>query len=62
MYDMMPASGKMSPEYSYFNYQASYLKNSRAIGVLWCVFSMCYAIINVVVFLQVSFGPQSLGH
>lgn len=57
MYDMMPPNGKMSPEYNYFNYQASYLKNSRAIGVLWCVFSMCYSIINVVVFLQ----PQWLG-
>ncbi|RWS12632.1 hypothetical protein B4U79_12922 [Dinothrombium tinctorium] len=46
-----------SPEYSYFHYQANYLRNSRAIGVLWAVFTMCYAIINVVVFVQ----PQWLG-
>jgi len=52
-----PSSKSVSPEFNYFNYQASYLKNSRAIGVLWCVFSMCYAIINIVVFLQ----PQWLG-
>lgn len=41
-----------SPDLSYFHYQANYLRNSRAIGVLWAVFTMCYAIINVVVFVQ----------
>ena len=55
-------SGKLvhcdpSPELSYFHYQANYLRNSRAIGVLRAVFTMCYAIINVVVFVQ----PQWLG-
>ncbi|RWS29595.1 hypothetical protein B4U80_11310 [Leptotrombidium deliense] len=46
-----------SPEFTYFHYQANYMRNSRAIGVLWAVFTMCYAIINVVVFVQ----PQWLG-
>lgn len=41
-----------SPDLSYFHYEANYLRNSRAIGVLWAVFTMCYAIINVVVFVQ----------
>jgi len=46
-----------SPELQYLHYQANYLRNSRAIGVLWAVFTMCYAIINAVVFVQ----PQWLG-
>ncbi|KAI1296572.1 LHFPL tetraspan subfamily member 4 protein [Halotydeus destructor] len=45
------------PEMAYFHHQANYMRNSRAIGVLWAVFTMCYAIINVVVFVQ----PQWLG-
>jgi len=44
-------------EINYFHYQANYMRNTRAIGVLWAVFTMCYAIINVVVFVQ----PQWLG-
>lgn len=46
-----------SAEFQYLHYQANYLRNSRAIGVLWAVFTMCYAIINAVVFVQ----PQWLG-
>ena len=38
-------------------HQVQQVRNSRAIGVLWAVFTMCYAIINVVVFVQ----PQWLG-
>lgn len=34
-----------------------YTRNSRSIGVLWAIFSLCFAIINVVVFVQ----PQWLG-
>lgn len=44
-------------ELNHFHFQANYLRNSRAIGVLWAVFTMCYAIINVVIFVQ----PQWLG-
>eukprot|EP00063_Salmo_salar_P027869 XP_014002704.1 PREDICTED: lipoma HMGIC fusion partner-like 3 protein isoform X1 [Salmo salar] len=29
-----------------------YMRNSRAIGVLWAIFTICFAIINVVVFIQ----------
>ncbi|CAG7824079.1 unnamed protein product [Allacma fusca] len=36
---------------------ATYVKNSKAIGFLWGVFSICYAIITVVVFIQ----PQWIG-
>lgn len=28
------------------------MRNSRAIGVLWAIFTICFAIINVVVFIQ----------
>ncbi|XP_009976504.1 PREDICTED: lipoma HMGIC fusion partner-like 4 protein, partial [Tauraco erythrolophus] len=28
------------------------VRNSRAIGVLWAIFTICFAIINVVVFIQ----------
>lgn len=28
------------------------MRNSRAIGVLWAIFTICFAIVNVVVFIQ----------
>ena len=39
----------------------TYVRNSRAISVLWCVFSICFTIINIVVFLQPWLGdtPQT---
>ncbi|CAN0133755.1 unnamed protein product [Lampetra planeri] len=33
-------------------YHTNYVRNSRAIGVLWAIFTICFAIINVVVFVQ----------
>lgn len=33
-------------------YQTNYVRNARAIGVLWAIFSICFAIITVVVFIQ----------
>ncbi|XP_005938662.1 LHFPL tetraspan subfamily member 4 protein isoform X3 [Haplochromis burtoni] len=33
-------------------YHDNYMRNSRAIGVLWAIFTICLAIINVVVFFQ----------
>ncbi|CAN7943033.1 hypothetical protein HPB47_000475 [Ixodes persulcatus] len=51
----------MEPKYEYASelnmYQANYMRNSKAIGVLWAVFTLCFAIINVVVFIQ----PHWLG-
>ncbi|XP_069938767.1 LHFPL tetraspan subfamily member 3 protein-like [Cherax quadricarinatus] len=38
-------------------YTTSYIRNSKAIGVLWGVFTICFAIINIVVFIQ----PQWIG-
>ncbi|KAK8390124.1 hypothetical protein O3P69_012987 [Scylla paramamosain] len=38
-------------------YTTNYIKNSKAIGVLWGVFTICFAIINIVVFIQ----PQWIG-
>lgn len=32
-------------------YATSYVRNSKAIGVLWAIFSICYAIIGVVAFV-----------
>ncbi|KAL7828347.1 hypothetical protein SRHO_G00319810 [Serrasalmus rhombeus] len=33
-------------------YHTNYVRNARAIGVLWAIFSICFAIITVVVFIQ----------
>lgn len=33
-------------------YHTNYVRNSRAIGVMWAVFTICLAIITVVVFIQ----------
>lgn len=38
-------------------YYTNYVRNSRAVGVLWGVFTICFAIINIVVFIQ----PQWIG-
>ena len=38
-------------------YYTNYVRNSRAVGVMWGVFTICFAIINIVVFLQ----PQWIG-
>ncbi|KAH9511892.1 LHFPL tetraspan sub member 5 protein [Dermatophagoides farinae] len=41
----------------YLDNRYLYARNSKAIGVLWAVFSLCFSIINMVVFVQ----PQWLG-
>lgn len=33
-------------------YHTNYVRNSRAVGVLWTIFTICFAIICVVVFIQ----------
>lgn len=33
-------------------YQTNYVRNARAIGVLWAIFTICFAIITMVVFIQ----------
>ncbi|RMC10363.1 hypothetical protein DUI87_13166 [Hirundo rustica rustica] len=33
-------------------YHTNYVRNSRAIGVLWAIFTICFAIVNVVCFIQ----------
>jgi len=38
-------------------YTSNYLRSSKAVGVLWGVFTFCFAIIDVVVFIQ----PQWIG-
>lgn len=38
-------------------YATSYARNSKAIGVLWAIFTICYAIIGVVSFAT----PEWLG-
>jgi hypothetical protein len=30
----------------------NYVRNSRAIAVLWCVFTVCFCIINIVIFME----------
>jgi hypothetical protein len=34
-------------------YHTNYVRNSRAIGVLWGCLTVCFAVINCVVFVQV---------
>jgi len=38
-------------------YATNYIRNSKAIGVLWGIFTICYAIIGVVAFVT----PEWLG-
>ncbi len=38
-------------------FAANYVRNSKAVGVLWGIFTICYAIINSVAF----FAPEWLG-
>lgn len=40
--------------------QLNYIRNSRAIAVLWCVFTICFTIINIVVFLQPWLGDTTV--
>ena len=35
-------------------YSNKFMRNSKAVGVLWGIFTVCYAIITIVVFMQVS--------
>ncbi len=38
-------------------YYTNYVRNSRAVGVMWAIFTICYAIIAIIVFIQ----PQWMG-
>ena len=38
-------------------YTSNFVRNSKAVGVLWGVFTICFAIIDIVVFVQ----PQWIG-
>lgn len=42
----------------FHSHHLNYIRNSRAIAVLWCVFTICFAIINIVVFLQPWLGDS----
>lgn len=35
-------------------YHTNYVRNARAVGVLWTIFTICFAILVMVVFIQVS--------
>ena len=37
------------------------MRNSKAVGVLWGIFSVCYTVLIVVVFLQVGFRSGRVG-
>ncbi|XP_046548731.1 LHFPL tetraspan subfamily member 3 protein-like isoform X1 [Haliotis rubra] len=38
-------------------YHTNYVRNSRAVAVLWAIFTICFAILNIVAFIQ----PQWIG-
>ena len=42
----------------FHSHHLNYIRNTRAIAVLWCVFTICFAIINIVVFLQPWLGDS----
>ena len=43
-------------------YSTKFMRSSKAIGVLWGIFSMCYAILVIVVFMQVLDNFASTAH
>lgn len=40
-----------------YMYYTNYVRNYRAVGVMWGIFVICFAIINIIVFIQ----PQWIG-
>ncbi|KAK9399356.1 lipoma HMGIC fusion partner-like 3 protein [Crotalus adamanteus] len=46
------SGGLLPPEEAAKIYRTNYVRNSRAIGVLWAIFTICFAIVNVVCFFQ----------
>ena len=48
---------KMKSEINYHErshyYSTKYMRSSKAVGVLWGIFTMCYTILAIVVFMQV---------
>jgi Lipoma HMGIC fusion partner-like protein len=49
--------GDLYSETSYQVYHTNYARNAKAIGVMWAIFTVCFAIINIVAFVQ----PQWIG-
>ncbi|XP_069621205.1 LHFPL tetraspan subfamily member 3 protein isoform X2 [Ranitomeya imitator] len=47
-----PSLAMLSPQEAAKIYHANYIRNSRAIGVLWAIFTICFAIVNIVCFIQ----------
>ena len=48
---------KMKSEINYHErshyYSTKYMRSSKAVGVLWGIFTLCYTILAIVVFMQV---------
>ena len=59
---------KMKSEINYHErshyYSTKYMRSSKAVGVLWGIFSLCYTILVIVVFMQVGISQLlgGLGH
>ena len=49
---------KMKSEINYHErshyYSTKYMRSSKAVGVLWGIFTLCYTILAIVVFMQVT--------
>lgn len=43
-------SGEFESSIQY--YHANYVRNAKAIGVLWAIFTLCFGIINIVCFVE----------
>ncbi|NXC55147.1 LHPL3 protein, partial [Aleadryas rufinucha] len=58
------AAGMLPAQEAAKIYHTNYVRNSRAIGVLWAIFTICFAIVNVVCFIQpywIGDGPYWIG-
>ena len=58
----MPSQSK-EDTYAYY-YHTNYIRNARAIAIAWAIFTFCFAIIMVVVFVQpywIGDAPDALG-
>ena len=51
--------GSMNYMESNHMHSTRFMRNSKSVGVLWGIFSVCYSIITIVVFMQVREGIEN---
>ena len=58
---MVTMEGSIKYMESSHMHSTKFMRNSKAVGVLWGIFSVCYSIITIVVFMQVREGRKQKG-